>query len=140
MAVTTASNLSSTQPLHWTELVGTEKHYAFACRAYALLQSLQHYISLLQPDSWSTVSEGFVGDPWLSITLTLCHILHSVSHWPVLVYFISIYLPISPCTLWSLQAQHTVQQIQVAQLGIMACMLAASVPAKRARWRHSLGR
>jgi hypothetical protein len=29
-----------------------------------------------------------VGDPWLSITLTLCHILHSVSHWPVLVYFI----------------------------------------------------
>jgi hypothetical protein len=39
-------------------------------------------------DSWSPVSEGFVGDPWLSITLTLCHILHSVSHWPVLVYFI----------------------------------------------------
>jgi hypothetical protein len=27
-----------------------------------------------------------VGDPWLYITLTLCHILHSVSHWPVLVY------------------------------------------------------
>jgi hypothetical protein len=27
-----------------------------------------------------------VGDPWLSITLNLCHILHSVSHWPVLVY------------------------------------------------------
>jgi hypothetical protein len=43
---------------------------------------------LLQPDSWSPVGEGFVGDPWLSITLTLCHILHSVSHWPVLVYFI----------------------------------------------------
>jgi hypothetical protein len=32
---------------------------------------------------------GFVEDPWLSITLTLCHILHSVSHWPVLVYFIN---------------------------------------------------
>jgi hypothetical protein len=31
-----------------------------------------------------------VGDPWLSITLTLCHILHSVSHWPVLVYFINM--------------------------------------------------
>jgi hypothetical protein len=30
-----------------------------------------------------------VGDPWLSITLTLCHILLSVSHWPVLVYFIN---------------------------------------------------
>jgi hypothetical protein len=30
-----------------------------------------------------------VGDPWLSIMLTLCHILHSVSHWPVLVYFIN---------------------------------------------------
>jgi hypothetical protein len=29
-----------------------------------------------------------VGDPWLSIMLTLCHILYSVSHWPVLVYFI----------------------------------------------------
>jgi hypothetical protein len=28
-----------------------------------------------------------VGDPWLYITLTLCHILHSVSHWPVLVYY-----------------------------------------------------
>jgi hypothetical protein len=44
---------------------------------------------ILQPDSWSPVSEGFVGDPWLSITLTLCHILHSVSHWPVLVYLIN---------------------------------------------------
>jgi hypothetical protein len=31
----------------------------------------------------SPVSEGFVGDPWLFIMLTLCHILHSVSHWPV---------------------------------------------------------
>jgi hypothetical protein len=41
-------------------------------------------------DSWSPVSEGFVGDPWLSITLTLCHILHSVSHWPVLVYLINV--------------------------------------------------
>jgi hypothetical protein len=28
-------------------------------------------------------------DPWLSIMLTLCHILHSVSLWPVLEYFIS---------------------------------------------------
>jgi hypothetical protein len=33
-----------------------------------------------------------VGDPWLSIALTLCHILHSVSHWPVLVYFINCLL------------------------------------------------
>jgi hypothetical protein len=32
---------------------------------------------------------GFVGDPWLSIMLTLCHILHSISHLPVLVYFIN---------------------------------------------------
>jgi hypothetical protein len=30
-----------------------------------------------------------VGDPWLSIMLTLCQILHSVSHWPVLVYLIN---------------------------------------------------
>jgi hypothetical protein len=44
---------------------------------------------LLQPDSLSPVSEGFVGDPWLSIMLTLCHILHSISHWPVLVYLSS---------------------------------------------------
>jgi hypothetical protein len=44
--------------------------------------------SISAQDSLSPVSEGFVGDPWLSITLTLCHILHSVSHWPVLVYFI----------------------------------------------------
>jgi hypothetical protein len=43
------------------------------------------------PVSWSLVSEGFVGDPWLSITLTLCHILHSVSHWPVLVYYFNTY-------------------------------------------------
>jgi hypothetical protein len=45
--------------------------------------------SVLQPDSWSPVSEGFVGDPCLSIVLTLCHILHFVSNWPVLVYFIN---------------------------------------------------
>jgi hypothetical protein len=31
-------------------------------------------------NSWSPVSEGFVGDPWLSIVLTVCHILHPVSH------------------------------------------------------------
>jgi hypothetical protein len=30
-----------------------------------------------------------VGNPWLSIMLTLCHILHSVSHMPVLVYFLN---------------------------------------------------
>jgi hypothetical protein len=27
--------------------------------------------------------------PWLSIMLTLCHILHPVIHWPVLNYFIN---------------------------------------------------
>jgi hypothetical protein len=47
-------------------------------------------VSLLCSLHSMTVSEGFVGDPWLSILLTLCHILHSVSHWPVLVYFISM--------------------------------------------------
>jgi hypothetical protein len=26
------------------------------------------------------------------LALTLCHILHSVSHWPVLVYFIKVHL------------------------------------------------
>jgi hypothetical protein len=35
-----------------------------------------------------TVSEGFVGDLRHSIMLTICHMLHSVSHWPVLLYFI----------------------------------------------------
>jgi hypothetical protein len=30
------------------------------------------------------LSEGFVGDPWLSITSTLCHILHYASRWFVL--------------------------------------------------------
>jgi hypothetical protein len=39
---------------------------------------------LPQPDSLVPVSEGFVGDPWLFIILTLCHILHFVSHWLVL--------------------------------------------------------
>jgi hypothetical protein len=34
-----------------------------------------------------------VGDPWLYITLTLCHILHSVSHWPVLVYYFKAAMP-----------------------------------------------
>jgi hypothetical protein len=46
--------------------------------------------NLTKISNWSPVSEGFVGDPWLSITLTLCHILHSVSHWPVLVYYFKI--------------------------------------------------
>jgi hypothetical protein len=35
-----------------------------------------------------------VGDPWLSITLTLCHILHFVSHWPVLVYYFNCTLQV----------------------------------------------
>jgi hypothetical protein len=30
-----------------------------------------------------------VVDPWLSIMLTLCHILHSVSHWPVSEYLLN---------------------------------------------------
>jgi hypothetical protein len=37
-----------------------------------------------QPDSLSLASEEFLGDPWLSITSTLCNILHCVSHWLVL--------------------------------------------------------
>jgi hypothetical protein len=74
-----------------------------------LLQYRSHYSITLQisPSShvigWAAVnviatstrncrnlSEGFAGDPWLSIMLTLCHILHSVSHWPVLVYCIKL--------------------------------------------------
>jgi hypothetical protein len=70
------------------------------CRAQATSQQQ----CLLQPDSWSPVSEGFVGDPWLSITLTLCHILHSVSHWPVLVYFTNIILQKSLCSYFSNRA------------------------------------
>jgi hypothetical protein len=59
-----------------------------------------YYNSLVDSSSASytrsPVSEGFVGDPWLSIMLTICHILHSVSHWPVLVYFIISLLTHSP--------------------------------------------
>jgi hypothetical protein len=36
-----------------------------------------------------TSERGVCGGPLLSIMLTLCHILHSVSHWPVLCYFIN---------------------------------------------------
>jgi hypothetical protein len=41
--------------------------------------------------SLSPVSEGFVGDPWLSVLLTLCHMLHSGSHRLVLDYLIKCY-------------------------------------------------
>jgi hypothetical protein len=43
----------------------------------------------LQAMLFTTKTSGFVGDPWLSIMLTLCHILHSVNHRLVLVYFIN---------------------------------------------------
>jgi hypothetical protein len=54
-----------------------------------------------------------VGDPWLSIMLTLCHILHSVSHWPVLVYFIKITISnpknrifcAAECRLWDMNPE-----------------------------------
>jgi hypothetical protein len=39
--------------------------------------------SLVTPQSFVQLL-GFVGDPWLFIILTLCHILHFVSHWLVL--------------------------------------------------------
>jgi hypothetical protein len=39
--------------------------------------------------TWSPVSEGFVGDPWLSIMLTLSHTTFRQS-WPVLVHFINL--------------------------------------------------
>jgi hypothetical protein len=38
----------------------------------------------LQMDSLSPVSEGFVGDPWLSITTTFCHVSLYASDWFVL--------------------------------------------------------
>jgi hypothetical protein len=62
-------------------------HYSVRSPYHAAALLARQQQCLLQPVSWSPVSEGFVGDPWLSITLTLCHILHSVSHWPVLVYY-----------------------------------------------------
>jgi hypothetical protein len=58
---------------------------------------------LPQPDSLSPVSEGFVGDPWLFIMLTLCHILHFVSHWLVLSLSIST---VSGCVVHLALAEH----------------------------------
>jgi hypothetical protein len=63
---------------------------------WQMYEHMLAYQCLLQPDSWSPVSEGFVGDPWLFTTLTSCRILHFVSHWPVLVYFINICCQLRP--------------------------------------------
>jgi hypothetical protein len=35
-----------------------------------------------------TSERGVCGDPWLSILLILCHILHFISHWLVLDHLI----------------------------------------------------
>jgi hypothetical protein len=59
-----------------------------------LLSRQQHwiwyYIASSWPscDSFSPVSEGFVGDPWLSILSRFCHIVRVVSHWLVLDHLI----------------------------------------------------
>jgi hypothetical protein len=37
-----------------------------------------------------TSERGVAGDPWLSYMLDLCHILHSVSHWPVLDFIVNL--------------------------------------------------
>jgi hypothetical protein len=49
-----------------------------------------------------------VGDPWLSITLTLWHILHTVSHWPVSATL---------STLQTAASQQTVDHIVCQQVG-----------------------
>jgi hypothetical protein len=51
---------------------------------------------------------------WLSIALTLCHILHSVSHWPVLVYYLNMLYRYKLLT----AAVHHVQGARL-QLGII---------------------
>jgi hypothetical protein len=48
-----------------------------------------HLRSAMAPSYGQSPAEHQLGDPWLSIVLTLCHILHSISHWPVLLYFIN---------------------------------------------------
>jgi hypothetical protein len=44
----------------------------------------------MQPHEQHIGLGGFVGDPWLSIMLALCHILLVVSHWLVLNFSIGI--------------------------------------------------
>jgi hypothetical protein len=68
----------------------------YTCNTAAglLLAHVGHHCYGVQPavldgaHTPSPVSEGFVGDPWLSVVLTLGHILHYVSHWLAFVYFI----------------------------------------------------
>jgi hypothetical protein len=52
-------------------------------------------------DSLSPVSEGFAGDPWLSIMLTLCQTIYFVSLWLVLDLPINVHM-LPACSL----AQH----------------------------------
>jgi hypothetical protein len=53
-------------------------------------------------DSFPPVSEGFAGDPWLSIMLTLCQTNHFVSLWLVLDLPINVHI-LPACSL----AQYT---------------------------------
>jgi hypothetical protein len=72
-----------------------------------------------------TSERGVCGDPWLSIMLTLCHILHSVSHWPVLGYFINhaqeLCLHCSKGDIWPVGAAHELAVAEHTGPLMMSC-------------------
>jgi hypothetical protein len=82
--------------------------------AWILYQLLGYFINCLDTLAGQLVtSERRVcGDSWHSIITTSCHILHSVSHWPMLVYFVNCnYSARSPCQL----QRHSARVTQVCQ-------------------------
>jgi hypothetical protein len=89
--------------------------------AYIIYQLLGYFINCLDTfinclDTLAgqlvTSERGVCGDSWHSIITTLCHILHSVSHWPIVVYFVNCnYSARSPCQL----QRHSARVTQVCQ-------------------------
>jgi hypothetical protein len=59
-------------------------------KADAVLSSSRSVVCRHTAHTGKVEGEGFVGDPWLSILLTLCHISHFGSHWLVLDHLIKL--------------------------------------------------
>jgi hypothetical protein len=72
------SHTAFRQSLACISLIHQHRHSSIACTTAAVPPTAGQLV---------TSERGVCGGPLLSIMLTLCHILQSVSDWPVLVYF-----------------------------------------------------
>jgi hypothetical protein len=70
------------------------------------------------------ISRVLWGDPWLSILLYLCHILHSGSHWLVLDHLINIKAPLLPPS----QASYQCSQAAAAPTATTHVCLTSGLP------------